>query len=179
MTLGERIKIVRKTNNLNQIHFAKILGISQTHVSKIEKGIENPSETLLLFMSYKFAVNINWLKNEEGNFYNNNLGCSAESYLEKLIYVRHKLEKKASYMNTDSIWEYVDSITYFENLLDCCNIERLNDAEVIAYYKCISRLLFHLAQLTTFNIDTKKTIPEIKKSIYNDIDNLIESYKKI
>lgn len=47
MVLGERVKFVRKSNKLNQADFAKRLGISQTHVSKIEKNVENPSETLL------------------------------------------------------------------------------------------------------------------------------------
>lgn len=66
MTLGERIKFVRKNNKLSQVDFAKTLGISQTHVSKIEKDIEHPSETLLRFTSYMFAVNIDWLKTGEG-----------------------------------------------------------------------------------------------------------------
>ena len=47
MTLGDRINFVRKDNKMNQSEFAKTLGISQAHVSKIEKNIENPSETLL------------------------------------------------------------------------------------------------------------------------------------
>lgn len=178
MTLGERINFVRKDNKLNQKDFAKLLGISQTHVSKIEHGIENPSETLLLFISYKFAVNIDWLKNEEGS-YNNINGCSAESYFDKLIYIRHKIEEKATYMNTDSIWEYVDSIMYFEKLLDCCDIDRVNDSEVTSYYKSISKLLFHLSMLTVLNKDTNRTVPEIKEIISEDIDNFIESYRKV
>lgn len=62
MTLGERIKIVRKSNKLNQADFAKRLGISQTHVSKIEKNIENPSETLLILISLEFGISKEWLK---------------------------------------------------------------------------------------------------------------------
>lgn len=37
MTLGDRINFVRKDNKMNQSEFAKTLGISQAHVSKIEK----------------------------------------------------------------------------------------------------------------------------------------------
>ena len=49
-TIGERIKFVRKSNNRTQVQFARELGISQTHISKIEKGVEHPSEMLLLFI---------------------------------------------------------------------------------------------------------------------------------
>lgn len=68
MTLGERIKTVRKNSALNQSEFADMLGISQTHVSKVEHGIENPSAALLLLISLKFDVSINWLENGIGNY---------------------------------------------------------------------------------------------------------------
>lgn len=178
MTLGERIKVVRKNNNLNQNQFACLLGISQTHVSKIESGVENPSETLLLFISYKFAVNIQWLKEEQGN-YDGDFGSSSDSYFDKLIYVRHKMEEKAANMNTDSIWEYVDSICNFEQLLDCCDVKRVNDPEVIAYYKKINRLMFHLSMLTVGKKNTKRPIEEIQKIINDDINELIEIYEEI
>lgn len=178
MTLGERIKFVRKNNHLSQIQFADLLGISQTHVSKIENGAENPSETLLLFISYKFAVNIQWLKSEQGN-YDGGYGCSADSYFDKLIYVRHKMERAAACMASDSIWEYVDSIANFEHLLDCCDIKRVNDPEVRVYYKKINRLMFHLSMLTTGQINVKRPIEEVKEIINNDINELIEIYSKI
>lgn len=177
MTLGERINFVRKTNKLNQMDFAKILGISQTHVSKIEHGIENPSETLLLFISYKFAVNINWLKEEKGS-YNGFNSCSAESYFEKLIYVRHKIEERALHMNTDSIWEYVDSILYFEKLLDCCDNDNVNDQTVTLYYKKIGKLLYHLTLLTEESNDAHK-VELRKEQINKDINDIIEAYLEI
>lgn len=68
MTLGERIKTVRKNSALNQSEFADMLGISQTHISKIENGVENPSTTLLLLISFRLNVNINWLKEGIGDY---------------------------------------------------------------------------------------------------------------
>lgn len=67
MTIGERLKIVRKSNNLNQNDFSKKLGISQTHVSKIENNVENPSNTLLRLIALEFNVPIEWLEKGEGN----------------------------------------------------------------------------------------------------------------
>ncbi|NGP58577.1 helix-turn-helix transcriptional regulator [Paenibacillus thiaminolyticus] len=46
--IGYRIKCIRKENNLNQIQFAKSIGISQGNLSEIELGYSNPSaETLI------------------------------------------------------------------------------------------------------------------------------------
>lgn len=67
MTIGERIKFVRKNNNLNQKDFSKKLGISQTHVSKIENNVENPSDTLLRLIALEFNVPTEWLEKGVGN----------------------------------------------------------------------------------------------------------------
>jgi len=65
-TFGERLKCIRKANKLTQIQFAQMVGISQTHVNKIEKNIEHPSETLLILISILFGVRITWIKEGTG-----------------------------------------------------------------------------------------------------------------
>lgn len=67
-TLGEKIKQVRKYNKLTQNEFAKSLGISQAHISKIEKNIEVPSKQLLTFIAYRYDVNIDWLENKSDEY---------------------------------------------------------------------------------------------------------------
>lgn len=171
MTLGERIKLVRKTNKLNQKNFAAMLGISQTHVSKIEKGVENPSETLLLFMSYKFAVNIDWLKTEQGNY---TIDFNS-SDLDRLVYVRYKAEQNVLKMNHSCSWEYSNIFFYLEKLLDCFN--PMDGPKSEAYYKNIRGLISHLMIPTVFN-NTTRNISEIKKMIDKDVEDIIEAYKK-
>jgi len=47
-TIGERIKRVRKINELNQIEFSKIIGVSQGTLSEIEQDKYFPStETIM------------------------------------------------------------------------------------------------------------------------------------
>jgi len=65
-TFGERLKCIRKANKLTQIQFAQMVGISQTHISKIEKNIEHPSETLLILISILFGIRITWIKEGTG-----------------------------------------------------------------------------------------------------------------
>ncbi len=67
-TLGKKIKQVRKHNKLTQDEFTKSLGISQAHISKIEKSIEVPSKQLLTFIAYRYDVNIDWLENKSDEY---------------------------------------------------------------------------------------------------------------
>lgn len=178
MTLGERIKIVRKNNNLNQTLFAESIGISQTHVSKIEKDIENPSETLIRFISYMYGVSYDWLKNEYGS-YSGVDGSTAVDYYSLLISVRHKMENRARYMNTDSIWEYVDAIKYFDELLNCCDIKHINDESVIRYYTSLKRVVFDLLLLTKNTSEDGINISRTKETLHKEIDKLIDFHNKI
>lgn len=60
-SLGDRIRVIRKTNRLNQTEFSNLIGISQATLSEIKKDKYNPSiETI--FSIYKvFKTNLNWL----------------------------------------------------------------------------------------------------------------------
>lgn len=107
MTLGERIKLVRKNNKLNQADFASLLGISQTHVSKIEKDVENPSETLLLLISFLFAINIDWLKNEQGE----------KKIDDSMLLSYNRLQNQRRYFDSDCDFELKESFFYFEKVL--------------------------------------------------------------
>ncbi|MCE3203123.1 helix-turn-helix domain-containing protein [Paenibacillus sonchi] len=46
--IGERIKAFRKLHNLSQVEFSTALGISQGHLSEIEKGNSKPSADTLI-----------------------------------------------------------------------------------------------------------------------------------
>ncbi|WP_430110992.1 helix-turn-helix domain-containing protein [Paenibacillus sp. B1-33] len=58
MTLA---KCIRKENNLNQIQFAKSIGISQWNLIEIELGYSNPSAGTSISIRTHYNVNLNWL----------------------------------------------------------------------------------------------------------------------
>ena len=68
-TIGARIYALRKKLRFDQRHFGLLLGISQTHVSKIENNVEKPSNTLTLLICSRFNVNNEWLLHgdDDGN----------------------------------------------------------------------------------------------------------------
>lgn len=60
-TIGERIKEVRLRNSLTQEEFSKSLGISRPHLSKIEAGKENASDSVLRLISELYDVDYKWI----------------------------------------------------------------------------------------------------------------------
>lgn len=60
-TLGERIRGIRKTNQLNQIEFASMIGVSQGTLSELEQDKYKPSVDILIAVQNKFKVDLEWL----------------------------------------------------------------------------------------------------------------------
>lgn len=61
MTLGEKLKSIRKLNKLNQSKFSLLIGISQATLSELEKDKYKPSLETILSIKNKFNVNFEWL----------------------------------------------------------------------------------------------------------------------
>lgn len=61
MTLGEKLKSIRKLNKLNQNEFSILIGISQATLSELEKDKYKPSLETIISIKNKFDVNFEWL----------------------------------------------------------------------------------------------------------------------
>lgn len=59
--MGERIKRIRETFELNQIAFGKRVGVSGASVSKWESGDNNPSEQTIMLICREFNISYEWL----------------------------------------------------------------------------------------------------------------------
>jgi DNA-binding XRE family transcriptional regulator len=86
-TLGERIKHIRKTNQLNQVEFAKIIDVSQGTLSELEKDKYKPSIETIISIYKNFSVDIEWLlvnhhqKDNKENTYNSRFKGKEEELL--------------------------------------------------------------------------------------------------
>lgn len=69
MTVNDRIKQLRKKEDLSQETFAKKINLTRNSISLIEGGSRNPSDRTILDICEKFNVNYEWLKNGEGEIY--------------------------------------------------------------------------------------------------------------
>lgn len=69
MTTGERIKLVRKQQNMNQTEFAKELAVSTTSICQLEVGKYNISRRTKHILCSRFHINPVWLDTGEGEMY--------------------------------------------------------------------------------------------------------------
>lgn len=66
MTLGERIKEVRKTVGLTQSEFGEKIGIKGNTVTNYEADRREPQEVTLKAICDKFGIRYKWLKYGDG-----------------------------------------------------------------------------------------------------------------
>ena len=67
--MKNRIKELRKAENLNQSDFAERIGIKQGAISAIEKGSSNLTERTIADICREFNVNEKWLRYGTGDMY--------------------------------------------------------------------------------------------------------------
>lgn len=116
--MNERFKKVRKTLGLTQSEFGKSLGISNTAISKIEKGENNVSESNIISICREFGVNEEWLRTGVGG--ENNMFIKLSAYdkaYDRFGYVMENASasKKAAltmllelvYRTSDEEWDLI------------------------------------------------------------------------
>lgn len=67
--MNNRFREVRKIKNLTLKQVGDILGISESSVSNIERGRNNPSGSTLTLFCDKLEVNRHWLETGEGEMF--------------------------------------------------------------------------------------------------------------
>ncbi len=64
--LGGRLRELRGFH-LTQEEFAKELGVSQSQLSKYERGVASPPADILFLVKKRFRVSVDWLLTGEGD----------------------------------------------------------------------------------------------------------------
>ena len=82
--MNNRIREVRQNAGLNMQAFGARLGISSPSVSKIESGINNPSEQTIRAICSEFHVNRDWLVDGIGEMH------SSRPFVHELLTVLQK-----------------------------------------------------------------------------------------
>lgn len=63
---GERLKHFRKTKGLTQKQLSATIGVSQSHISAMEKNEKMPGGDILISLKRFFDVDLNWLLTGDG-----------------------------------------------------------------------------------------------------------------
>lgn len=167
-TINERIKFVRKDNNLTQKQFADRILVTQSYLSRIESGKEIPNDKLIKLIALEFDVPTGWLET----------GIGSQSIDENSFdyYVRGNNEIKQEVAQK--------SIESFAVYLKELNNEVINMAAsaVVSEMQGFLEETTHLTksmQMNTFEqitnvmlslcVELKKLSPDISKETFNSI----------
>ena len=103
MTINQRIKNIRKDNNLNQIEFSMILDIKQATLSQIENDVIAPSLDIIKKIIGNFNISYEWLidgigskiKKENNNTDHNKVSDTFKVYnkTDNNLLIDHTLNK--------------------------------------------------------------------------------------
>lgn len=106
MTLGERVRKIRRQMDLTQQDFGKRIGIKSNSVSLIESGSRNASDQVILAICREFKVNEEWLRTGGGETFSpkatnaldalakeRNLTHGVYVFLEKLLNLKPEYQQ--------------------------------------------------------------------------------------
>lgn len=104
--MKDRIKQIRKSNNLTQQEFAHRLGVSRSGVASYETGEREPISAVISLICREFNINEDWLRygkgpmnrpvnrdNEIESFMNEILHMESENFRRRLINVLRQLNE--------------------------------------------------------------------------------------
>jgi len=100
--IGKRIQTTRKNKKISQEQLASMIGISESHISQIERGIKSPSVEILIGIAVALKVSVDELLNDlcyrrkdDIVFYELLQSCSSEEkafFKELITYIKPRLK---------------------------------------------------------------------------------------
>jgi transcriptional regulator with XRE-family HTH domain len=63
----DKLKLIRKTNEMTQAEFAESIGISRGNLANIERGIVKPTQIFINCVSLMYHVDKNWLLDDNND----------------------------------------------------------------------------------------------------------------
>lgn len=113
--LCDRIKEIRKSNDLTMEQFGARIGLGKSAVNKIEKGINGTTDQTIQSICREFGVSEVWLRTGQGQM----LDDSADSILDRLAAEYHLDDRKRAILTAflklsspdqDAVLRYVSGV---------------------------------------------------------------------
>lgn len=183
LTIGQRVKYIRKLNKLSQKNFAEILGISQAHISNIEKGADNPSLTLVKFICSKYFINESWLLKGIGtpSVFDNMEDTTTEGLLKKANEFFLILQSMVNKIDIESQDKLVDSFAFLVSMYSIL-IETNNTELIKTLYSIndeIERLIFNTKLIIEYKESNYESFLQYVQYFSQHITNINNLIKKI
>lgn len=187
--IGFRIKSLRKHHNLSQKEFAEAVFITQSYLSRIELGKEDPTDMLLKLITYEFNCSWEWLKNgEERNINDSNLSnsYSTKEYMESLkldaieictFILNYLIKSKYSYSDPKV---YENIFLSLSTIMYCLKSDKKHMDEIsISWLAKVCQLFLSVLDNSFHNIQSSELIDRTCKDIkeiFEELENTCRSF---
>lgn len=178
----ERIKKIRNEYFLTQVAFAKKIGVTNAHISKIEKGGTVPSEALIKLICKEYKVNEAWLKEGVEPIFSDDLETEIDTkmiiatesigklLLSPSINVRHIVaELELKFSSTIEIDVVVENkaIEYLNLVLEMFNTINQNNIFIKDNFKAEQYVMKNIlkTQIQQYKAEMNKCIDDFAKSL--------------
>lgn len=102
----EKIKLIRKANNLTQSEFAEAIGISRGNLANIEIGKVTPTQLFINCVALTYNINKSWIIDENNNDLNELNGPS--NLIKSIVDNYEKLDDKYKKFVENQIIQLLD-----------------------------------------------------------------------
>lgn len=194
-SIGERIKLVRQSNKKSQKEFAEEFGLSQSHISNIEKGNDKPSLTLIKFICLKYDVSEEWLMHDEGYMERyGNWDYTDDGLYAKYATFKKDAEDLINRLSGEDRKNFVAAYCYFVTLATGNNLEGEKKSQYIRllndFMDKFERLIFATSSYKSFSQSSKvnyhclfdyvntsyQLMSEMDKSLKETLNMYLSSY---
>lgn len=184
LPMNERFKETRKKLGFNQKEFASEIGISQTHVSSIENGKDNPSAALLKLICVKFNISEQWLFEGLGSPQPGWNIDTDEGAIAKYNAMRVSFEHSLRRLAGNDLACNVETFAFLTSLLTM-NVKGLSIEDSSKYYEYV-RLVIDDFEKLAFKTTVKDIVPPkndakhrilYKNECYEYVNKITENIK--
>lgn len=171
--INMRVKEIRTHYQLSQVDFAKNIGVTNAHISKIEKGGTIPSEALIKLICKEYSINERWLKEGILPMFIDEVESDTEKKMVESTTLFNTLLNSDSYIlrNIASELNF-----YFAGIV---NVVDLEESQILPYLTIIRDMLMNMNYYNSFIKEHLITRQEIIEDVYNaEIDNYKKNMEK-
>lgn len=166
-----RVKWIRKDYNLTQVGFANRLGVTNSHISAIEKGKTVPSQALAKLISKEFKINYDWLIDGKEPIFDEEL---EDKTAQTLADTTKRWNQILTSDNTPIRSRVAQLHELFINMLDLGSIEHISEEDKKEYLDLCYKMFYHI----NLYFDFKKKEAEKKQlNLFSFPDDLYESFQ--
>ena len=92
MEINDRLKLIRKSLEMNQTDFGAKIGLSQTSIGLYEKGSRDLTERIIAQLCQTYSVNEDWLRTGEGEMFVDDTPALIERMKDELNLSEREIE---------------------------------------------------------------------------------------